>query len=212
MISRLHLTVLIVVAAIVWGTVLILEGVSVSASWFKPIGAVVGALMIILLVFDKWLWKLRFLYPWFVSIPKLNGTWKGTLLSSWKNPETEQTVPPIEAYIAIRQTFSTLNIRLMTKESHSVQLAGDFIKKGGVHVLAGTYRNEPNILIQDRSPIHHGGLKLNVQGKKNIRLEGHYWTDRSPVQTKGTMRFIARSSTMFDDYERASKAEFTEQT
>ncbi len=200
MISRLYLTTILLVAAILWGGLLVIQGVSVEASWIKPLGLVTGVLVLILTVFDRWLWKLSWLQGWFVGVPNLNGTWKGELVSSWIDPKTGQGIAPIEAYLCIRQTFSEVHVRLMTKESASSILSGAFASDNSIKQLVGVYRNVPNVLIRDRSAIHHGGIMLNILVDEKATLDGQYWTDRG---SKGSMRFSARSSMHFDAYERA---------
>ena len=52
--------------------------------------------------------------------PVIDGTWKVQLRSNWKDPiAAGATVAPIEGYMVVRQTFSTLSMRLLTAESHS---------------------------------------------------------------------------------------------
>src|SRR5215475_1684505 len=115
----------IYLSALVWGAViilfvmLILDGAQVTTGLFKPCGAVVTVLTLVLLAFDKWLWSLRVLHPWFVDRPYLKGTWKGVIESNYVDPATQQRVPTTEAYLVIRQTFSAIHLRLITRESAS---------------------------------------------------------------------------------------------
>jgi hypothetical protein len=208
MMSRPQVTVFLAVAAAVWGALLVLQGTQVHAAWMGPLGSVVGVLMLLLAGFDKWLWRLKFLYPWFVDVPNINGTWKGELVSTWTDPKTGQHVPPIEVYLLVKQTFSTLQMRMMTKESASELLAGAIIKEGTTVTATGLYRNIPKLNHRDRSPIHYGGILVHVQGidaEGGLRLEGQYWTDR---KTDGTLLFHDRTDKVFDDFDRASKAEY----
>ena len=206
--SRLHLGAFLFVAALIWGLLLIVSGVSVSLAWLKPIGIVVGALSVVVACFDRWIWRLRLLHPWFVSIPDINGTWKGTLNSSWTKDGSGSSAPSIPAYLCVRQTFSAVRMRLMTKESASELLIGNVSKDGTAVLVVGVYRNTPDVLLRDRSPIHYGAILLHVQGDASMRLEGEYWTDRD---TKGRMRFASVSPEHFDDFERASRCKYAEQ-
>lgn len=208
MMSRAHVTTLISIAAAVWGAMLVMGGTDVEAGWIKPLGTVVGLLMLLLAGFNKWFWKLRLLYPWFVPVPDLTGTWKGQLVSEWIDHKTGRQVPPIETYLLVKQTFSEVQMRLMTKESASELLTGTVVREGTSVLAAGLYRNTPKLNHRDRSPMHHGGLLLQVQGideKDGLRLEGQYWTDR---KTRGTLKFIERTSKSFDDFDRASEAKY----
>ncbi|HMY19882.1 MAG TPA: hypothetical protein PKA58_26330, partial [Polyangium sp.] len=77
-------------------------------------------------------------------------------------------------------------------ESRSTSLVCQVLQgSDGRWSIHGTYTNEPKALVRDRSPIHTGGIKLELGGTPLTTLSGHYWTDRN---TRGEMnlRFISR--------------------
>lgn len=204
MLSRLHLSALLLVAAALWGGMLVFEGVAVSGRWFRPFSTVVGVVLLLLVAFDLWAWRLRFLQGWFVPRPDLRGTWRVELHSDWTDPTTNQIVGPIAAYLVVRQTFSTLSLRMLTPESSSELVAAEISKAvDGTYRLAAVYRNEPKLSIRDRSPIHYGAIVLDVQGDPVTDLVGHYWTDRS---TRGQLKTIGRDVRLFSSFERAENA------
>src|SRR5207244_1086903 len=144
--------------------------------------------------------------PWFVDRPYLKGTWKGVLVSSYVDPATQKPVPPIEAYLVIRQTYSSIHLRLMTKESASESVANNIPKgEDGVYSVASVYRNTPQLAHRHRSAIHHGALIMRVEGDPVMALTGEYWTDR---MTRGEMRFMEKSDTLYFDFESASGRTF----
>ncbi len=203
MISRLYLSTLLGIAVVLWGGLLFIEGVSVSPAFLKPLSTVLGTLILILSFFDKWAWHLPFLHPWFVSIPDLRGTWKGQIISTWIDPKTGTRIPIIPAYFVIRQTFSSVQIRLITSQSSSELLAGNIVRDiDGIYKVLGIYVNKPKLLNRDVSPIHHGGLLLHIQGNPPHSLSGQYWTDRD---TKGELHFSERSRKLYSDFEDADK-------
>ena len=106
MLSRLHLSAILLIAAALWGGMLIFDGVAVNGKWFRPFSTVVGVLLLLLVIFDIWAWRWRLLRGWFVPRPDLRGTWRVELRSNWKNPATKVGVGPIVAYLVIRQTFA----------------------------------------------------------------------------------------------------------
>ncbi|HUJ29947.1 MAG TPA: hypothetical protein VLY23_01605 [Candidatus Acidoferrum sp.] len=151
-----------------------------------------------LLLWDRWLWRNRIFRGWLTKRPDLGGTWKGTLLSSWPDPETGQRTGPIEVYLVIRQTFSSISARMFSVEMNSVSLSAAIVsERSGTHTLFITYRSEPRVLLREVSPIHYGGMLLNVRGTPVQRLDGGYWTDRL---TKGEAEFLARARGMSDDF------------
>jgi len=178
-IERLHLSAIILAAALIWGALLVLEGIHLSPAWFRPFSAVVGALALVLAAFDLWLWRLRILQGWLVKRPRLSGTWRAEIRSNWITPETGVGIPPIAAFMVIRQTFSTLSLCLVTNESRSELLGAEIVRgTDGTYRVFGVYRNEPRFAVRERSAIHYGGLELRVAGSPPERIEGHYWTDR----------------------------------
>ena len=204
MIERLHLSAIILVAAVLWAALLILEGVAIEVSWFRPFSAVVGASLLLIAAFDLLLWRVPFLHPWFVKRPDLRGTWRAEIRSNWKAPATGQPIPPITAYMAIRQTFSKLSLRLITSESRSELLGAEILRADdGTYRVIGVYRNEPRLSVRDRSPIHYGGLVLQVVSERATKLEGHYWTDRD---TAGEIYLTAKRRRLIDDFESAQRA------
>ncbi len=190
MLSRLHLSTILLIAAALWGGMLVFEGVAVNGTWFRPFSTVVGVLLLLLVAFDVWAWRFRILHGWFVPRPDLRGTWRVELQSDWKDPKTGAVIGPIVAYLVVRQTFSSLSIRMLTAESASELVAAEINKAGdGTYRLAAVYRNEPKLSVRDRSPMHYGALVLDVQGDPVEGLAGYYWTDRS---SRGELRTLAR--------------------
>lgn len=201
MIPRLHLTTLIGIAAVIWAFFLLLSGVTLTKELFDPFSKVIGVLVIVLFIFDKWLWKLSFFHPWFVSSPDISGTWRGKIVSSWIDDKTGELIEPIDAFLVIYQTFSSINIQLITKESKSDLLSGNFIQNvTKPKKIAGIYNNIPNILSRERSPIHYGGLLLEIHTGDRTTLEGEYWTDRN---TKGILKFDKRVKKFVNSYDSA---------
>lgn len=103
--------------------------------------------------------------------------------------------------MVIRQTFSTLNLRLFTEESHS-QLVGTEIvcSADGEYCVSAVYRNEPRFEVRNRSAMHYGALWLRVIGAPEEKLQGHYWTDRG---TAGEMQLRQRQNATFHDFNSA---------
>ncbi len=201
MISRLHLSAIILIAAAIWAAFLIANGVSVSATWATPFSSVVGVLFVILAVFDYWLWKWPIFRGWLVNRPNMSGTWKVTIKSDWLDPTTGNPKPPIEAYLVVRQTFSSINMRLLTEESAGDLLTGEIARSAdGSFKVGAIYRNEPKLSVRDRSPIHYGAFFLQVEGNPPSALTGHYWTDRN---TKGAMVASNRRSKIFHSFDAA---------
>jgi hypothetical protein len=204
MISRTHLSAIILVAALVWAILLLIDGVGVSIGWLRHLSAVVAIVLVLITAFDIWLWKLWFLRGWFVKRTNIGGTWHATIRSNWHDPSTGESIPPTDGYMAIHQRYSSLSLRLMTNESTSQLLGAEIIKSlDGTFRIAGVYRNEPRQAARQAGHMHYGAVILDVIGNPPSSLRGHYWTDRG---TSGEIDLNSRSKRTFDDYDEAKRA------
>ncbi|WP_394754238.1 hypothetical protein [Crenothrix sp.] len=204
MLSKLHLTTLLIISALVGGIVLLANGVAVKISWLSAVSATITVISLLLLGFQKWFWRWRCLHGWFVEKPDVRGTWKVTLKSTWKDPNTGESPPEIEAYLAVRQTYSQLSFRLMTAEQNS-ELISSTIQRAedGLYKISGIYRSEPLLSIRERSPIHFGAMIVTVIGDPPSGLNGHYWTDRN---SSGEFNATMKKEDLYSDYVSAKSA------
>jgi hypothetical protein len=114
------------------------------------------------------------------------------------DPATGATITPIEGYMVIRQTFSTLSLRLLTEESSSELVGTEIVcSADGLYCVSGVYRNEPRFLVRGRSPIHYGAVWLKIVEQPSKEILGHYWTDR---ETGGEMTFTDRQKKKFQTF------------
>ena len=181
MMSRLHIGMFIGLALFAWVVLLWVRGVQLSWEYLWPYGLVVSILVLIAAIFERWGWAWRFLHGWFVKRPDFRGSWRVELDSEWVNPNTEEEVAPITCYMIVRQTLTTLSMRMMTAESSSWLVAHKIVEENdGVFLVTGVYTNTPKLRHRGkRSEIHYGALLLKVLGDPPTSLEGEYWTDRN---------------------------------
>lgn len=202
MIDRTKLSVIVFAGALLWLGLLLFQGVAVSPAWLRPLTAVVPALLALLGAFDLWLWRIPFLQGWFVKRPDVSGTWSVKIASTWKDPVTGLPSKPKQAFMVVKQTYSSLFVTMMTEESQSTCLSGTLIREDdGSYRLGVLYRNEPRQAARGRSPIHFGGMLLSVRKEGVTRLDGHYWTDRG---TAGEIEATNRQSKRVDSFAAAS--------
>lgn len=195
--SRVHLTAVLVFAALIWGTLLVIDGTAVSIALLKPLNPVVGVVMFGLLAFERWLWRWHRLYPWFVSIPDLNGTWKGTFKSDFIDADGS-AYPETVSFLVIRQTLSSLSVRLITNRSNSAFASGAIeTERDGIKNLVGVYTAHSKALDQLANPPHQGATILRIIGRPPRELEGCYWTDR---KSQGELRFTTRIKRQVESY------------
>ncbi|GAB3174062.1 hypothetical protein GCM10027059_45790 [Myceligenerans halotolerans] len=200
-----------IVAAVVFGVYSIGMWVTsgeLDVTWLRWFSAATFVAIVFLTLWDLLLWR----HPWAQKLPgtprNVRGTWQGKVISLWVNPETGRTPPPIEAYLVVRQTSTTVNVSMMTAESRSTSSPARVSATDGSVILDYLYMNRPRASVQNRSPMHHGSVILDVSGTPAHRLSGRYWTERD---SKGELYFENRSAKIADDFEDA-RALFTPDT
>ena len=201
---KIHLSLILLIGAIIWGIILIISGIAVSLDWLRPLTIVSGILLLLIGIFDRWLWRLSIFRGWLVKRPYINGTWQVELISNWADPNTGQQIPPIKGYMSIWQTHSLLNMRLFTTESQSTLIGSEIVSdKDDTFRIAAVYENEPKQMVRGKSPIHHGGLLLQCTGLSPTTINGSYWTDRG---TRGDIEMRNRHNKIYVDFNEASSA------
>lgn len=184
MVKALHLKTLFWLAVGTWAAGLLLSGEELTIALLRPSGIALAVVTGLVTVFEKWAWRWRILRPWFVNKPDLNGTYKGHFRPVGAEDSPKE---PTEMFITIQQTLSTQSVRLFTSESRSISLASCLDETSDDHWrLMYTYENVPNPTVRQRSPIHFGGVILNVDDRSCKQLSGSYWTDR---QSQGELTF-----------------------
>lgn len=146
-------------------------GEDVSLGWVRFVSAAGLVVAMVLAIHDRWTWA------WLPRANDLRGTWKGSLATDWRDPETGQPPGPIECFLVVRQTASKISITLLTDQSASASSVADLSVANGSTTLLSVYRNQPRIGFQDRSRAHMGAAALEL-GEGGQSLTGHYWTDR----------------------------------
>lgn len=56
-------------------------------------------------------------------------------------------------------------------------------KTSGQHAIYAIYLNTAQIGRREGSPIHYGGVVLDISGSPPVLLEGEYWTDRQSKES-----------------------------
>jgi hypothetical protein len=183
------LWVCLILMLLIWVAVLRLTSTPLAIDWeaVRKLPDAVTIFLIISFVFTKWLWRLRIFKDWLVRFPDLEGTWKGELQSTWINPATKEAIPPLPMVLVIRQTFSSINCTMFTKESESYSRAAQIAveEDTGSISLSYNYTNRSKATIRHRSPIHDGAAHLKIVTVPSRMLEGEYWTGRC---TTGQMK------------------------
>jgi hypothetical protein len=205
--SNRQLKVLVfIVLFLVWAVVWI-EGQRLSAhSVSHAFSYVVTILWALLFCWNRWLWSWPVI-RWLSRRPNLKGTWKGFVQSDWPNQQADKKAESIDVYVVIRQTYSTLNVRLFSRESSSVSLCATLLSDAeNIYQIAVMYLNTPTTLHVEKSPISHGGMLLNIRGGDPVQqLDGGYWTDR---RTKGEIKLAEHAKVLCTGFDNAQRTKF----
>ena len=208
-ITRLHIVLVLLLTVVVWAAVLLIRGTPISIEHAAPFSIVVGFLGLVALGVEHVMWRQRWLHGWLFCRPDLRGTWLVELQSSYLDPATNIRLPPITCYMGVTQTFSKLQMHLMTPESESWLIAHAVTKSPSEdgYQIFGVYSNKPNVHLRaHRSEMHFGAIVLDTHGPQKLRPEtmtGEYFTDRL---TKGSLllsRRIPAHKTRFADADSA---------
>jgi len=177
--SQRHIKGLIYLTVLVLTAVLYANHEQLQGPTLRYASTTASIVLVVVFLFDIQLWKLPLLRGWLVKRPSIAGTWRVTLQSNWINPETGHGIGPIEGFMVVRQSFSTLSMRQLTQESSSELLGTEVVCSiDGLYCVSGVYRNVPKYDVRHRSAIHYGALWLEVEDASK-RIAGHYWTDRN---------------------------------
>ena len=199
--NRVMIQVVVTVVVSVFGIGIWSIGGHPQFAWLRFFSVAVLVATAVLWLWDRVLWKTTLAQKFSATPRDVSGTWRGTLESSWINPETGKKQRPKAAYLVIRQTASSVSVILLTDESKSVSSLGTVSGAAGVRSLDYMYLNKPQVKVEDRSRMHHGSTSLDISGDPPTRLRGRYWTDRD---TKGELDFFARDKRRVESFDEAA--------
>jgi hypothetical protein len=192
--------IVIVAAAIVAFVIVWVTTGDTDIAFAKAIVTASTIIIVGLVVFDRWLWRYKPL-RWLHGRPVLHGTWKIVLRTSHQMRAEEE----IEAYLVVRQTYSSIRVDGLFDRSNSECLSADLAVQNGRCTLNYLFRSEASALHQDGNPPSRGAASLRVARQPTTHLEGDYWMQRG---TKGSITSVGRSTRIYDTFNAARLGEF----
>ncbi len=200
--ARWQIQVIIAVAILVFAVGIVVTGGSPNPRWLQFYSYAVLAAVVVLTLWDRWIWRWR-VSQRFSWVPRnIGGTWGGALTSQWIDPKTGNPPPTKPAYLVVRQTASSVSATMFTDEMRSRSSLGMVSGYDGAASLEYMYLSRPDSSVEHRSRMHHGSTSLDIVGAPAKRLKGRYWTDRD---SKGELDFRKHTSKYADDYESAAE-------
>ena len=134
-------------------------------AFFGYAGEAVGLAAIVMILYEKWLWR----YDPLSGVPCIKGYYEGSFTSTYDLVKRE-------ASLTVTQSFLSVGLTMSTNESHSRSIAASIDNASGVNRLVFSYQNDPMAEVRDRSQIHYGSAMLTLDEKDC--LKGTYFTDR----------------------------------
>ena len=150
-------------------------------------------------VFVTYAWRWRVFRGWLVPFPDLNGTWQGSIQTTWRNPDTGEIPAPIPVILTIKQSFTRISCVMRTAEMTSRSYLADFWLDGDeqVRMLGYSYHSKPLPTVADRSQPHDGTIVFELIGDRVTKLKGAYWTAR---KTTGEIVLTFRGTKRLDEF------------
>lgn len=150
-------------------------------------------------IFVSYAWRWKAFRGWLVPFPDLNGTWQGTIQTTWRNPETGQTPAPIPVILTIKQSFIRMSCVMRTAEMTSRSFLADFWLDGDeqIRMLGYSYHSQPLPSVAERSHPHDGTIVFELVGNPVEKLNGTYWTAR---KTTGEVVLTFREPTRLEEF------------
>lgn len=200
MMSRTQVQVVVAGTLLVFALGILFSGGSPQSAWLQYYSYAVTFAVVLLGLWDRWLWRLKPVQR-LKSVPHdLTGTWRGTLTSFWIDPVTGSSPAPKPAYLVVRQTSSNISVTMLTDEMRSRSSLAAVARIDGASTLTYMYLSRPDNRVEARSRMHHGSTSLDITGTPASRLRGHYWTDRD---SRGELDFVDRVPFKADDFDQA---------
>lgn len=145
---------------------------------------------LVFVVFDKFLWKWRFLFKLgIVKTPNISGKWEGNLSSSYHDFKEE-----MPACIVIKQTWSSILISGNFNQSKSYSISANLeTNNGGRTVLRYVYTNENNLAKSNGTMSSHSGLTTLEFTLNEGITEGKYYNEPPQNVNYGTLHLTKKN-------------------
>lgn len=155
-------------------------------------------ILILWLGFTVYAWRWRVFRGWLVPFPDLDGTWQGTIQTTWKD-SNGATPGPIPVILTIKQSFGRVSCVMRTAEMSSWSYLADFWLDTDEQIrkLGYCYTSSPSLTVVERSQPHDGTMVLEIVGNPVEKLKGIYWTTR---KTTGEVTLTYRCANRLDEF------------
>lgn len=196
MLRKWQLFILIALAALISSAISLVRGAAPELAIYRNLSAVVGVLGLVLLVYDRWLWRLPRLYPGLVGTPNIRGTWEARASIVSLDPRHHGN---FHGYAVVHQTSSHIAYTIFWDDGLISKMADEapLSAKGGMCAFAATYRSLP-----EGRPLDIG-IYFYWAPESSDTLTLRY---RTSTQQTGDIVLSHRMLCNCDNYQQARKA------
>lgn len=162
----------------------LITGDSIEHNWLRWIGVITSAVILAVLAFDQWLWRIpgvRHLCE-MAGTPVIRGTWRGTLEYE---RDGEGNPGATEIYLAVEQTYSSVSVRCYFPKTRaeSWSLTAALLRNDHRQDLHYIYQQQAPVPDRDRNRPTQGACELAVAGRPVTQLSGSYYSERGGCGT-----------------------------
>lgn len=133
-------------------------------------GEAISVTMIIMGIYERWLWQFNPLE----RTPNIKGKYSGSIEYNYNGNSDKK-----ETTILIKQTLFSTNVRITTNEITSSTIISNIILENNEYVLYYTYITNPKNKYSRENPVQYGTSRVIIKNK--TELEGIYWTTRQTI-------------------------------
>lgn len=155
------------------------------STFLNVISLSIAITSILLVLIEKYFWKkiLLFLskytliWPFFekYEVPILKENYNCLIKYEWDGSKKEK-----EVIIEVNQTYTSINITLITDEIRSDSIISEITKQDNNFILFYIYKTNPKANFHKNNPPQLGGGKIILDSitriNSNDKLDGIYWT------------------------------------
>ena len=154
------------------------------------VGYSIAITSLLLKLIDRYFWKnillflskYRWLWEYFADyeVPILKNEYNCTIKYEWDGKKGEK-----QSQIEIIQTYSSINVTLITDEIRSDSIISEIKKQDNTFILYYIYNTSPKAEFNSVNPAQYGGCKIVLdsitKSISNQNLSGSYWTTSKTI-------------------------------
>lgn len=158
------------VAIIIFAARHMISSPNTTYSLFGCMGESITITIILLGIYEKWIWK----FDPFEKKPRLMGKYSGDIKYNYSGEFKKKKIQ-----VTIKQSLLSVDIKITTNEIHSRTITSKLIFENDEYVLYYIYITNPQSKYSKENPMQYGTCRLIINNENE--LQGTYWTNRKTI-------------------------------